>query len=914
MKKLFKILTFLFISTWSIGQMDIPKLSDTKDIVYSSYYNIYGCLYSNVEKLHNIPFTFWYWQSCNQQGQLNSKSVRIDDKTGLLTTNPNKGYFVAKDSALAHVPYRFTNYSSSPLLPDLIVTNITYSPSSPVSSDSVAFTATIKNVGTTATPANTVIGILFTVDNSQTVFTWSDTSKISLAVNATRTLTANYGTGGKRKWYATSGTHTVEAYANDNNRFNEVDRGNNKLTKTFTVGSPTGTANLAIYSIPEPLNSVLKGTNRPTTNNTIRFDNLFSDITPISNGVYTVWTDLPQFKENWFNGGNDINKPLKKGGFNATGHGQNYSLTSVPTSNRYNWNSVKLKPSGATTEIAYPYNFWVDNYLSVHGSNAPDDYQFGKDYFDGSGVLATYDPNTNAYYYTNHYQFDYEVYNYGGVSIAGNYNFSKEFFKGFLDRAKTRLSSKFYLTLYGWNLVGEIIDQTPATNNAVYPLITNNSSTLTSYKTCISGVADVINRLKDTASNAPLVALEYGYYYKTSYPENVTKYKLDGSGNVIRDANNRPFFRTDDFTDIVRGETTTFRYKPEFNRVTTSDALTTDALDVFQATAGQSTAGDNTAHVGIRYANGSFRADAYTDNIWYWWMRPGVHTATWMPYRHFSKLVTGRIGLNKVLNGREDFENDLYNTANIILNSTFRWMTEGCETEPTDGAMSEKQLSPFQLNMFYWQTLAINRGIQFWSGNLSYYDNSEVSGGYSGNNQTQNITIYNPSQGRDNPNYATGNAGTLRWITDVFGNRIAPDYSQPNYSRDMSVAEQILALQQTAKRLNTDYGFFSNGDALWVFTDWKNTANEDVIAVGLKHNDKAVLFMANPQLDVKIPTQTITVGYGSTTIGTYTLKNATCEPVIVTLPSSALTGSDVWIQYTNILGATIKKNGKFQSI
>jgi hypothetical protein len=117
---------------------------------------------------------------------------------------------------------------------DLIVTQIGLSPMSPTASQAVTFSATVKNQGTAATPAGTIVGVLFSVDG--TSVSWSDTNTQSLAAGATVTLTANGGPSNLATWTATSGSHQVAAFVDDVNRIPESNEGNNKLTLSLTVG------------------------------------------------------------------------------------------------------------------------------------------------------------------------------------------------------------------------------------------------------------------------------------------------------------------------------------------------------------------------------------------------------------------------------------------------------------------------------------------------------------------------------------------------------------------------------------------------------------------------------------------------------------------------------------------------------
>src|SRR5437773_250018 len=119
--------------------------------------------------------------------------------------------------------------------PDLVVTQVNLSPSSPKVGDAVTFSATVKNQGTAATPAGTTVGVLFSVDGSPVE--WSDNFNQSVAAGATVNLTANGGPSGAT-WPATSGSHQVVAFVDDVNRIpNESNENNNQLAQSFSVGA-----------------------------------------------------------------------------------------------------------------------------------------------------------------------------------------------------------------------------------------------------------------------------------------------------------------------------------------------------------------------------------------------------------------------------------------------------------------------------------------------------------------------------------------------------------------------------------------------------------------------------------------------------------------------------------------------------
>jgi len=118
---------------------------------------------------------------------------------------------------------------------DLIVTSVSWSPTSPTSGGHVVWSCVVKNQGNTATPAGTIIGVQFAVDGATTPINWSDNDTTSLAPGASVTLSATGGTNGVNYWTATSGSHSVQAWVDDVNRIAEANENNNKLSATVAV-------------------------------------------------------------------------------------------------------------------------------------------------------------------------------------------------------------------------------------------------------------------------------------------------------------------------------------------------------------------------------------------------------------------------------------------------------------------------------------------------------------------------------------------------------------------------------------------------------------------------------------------------------------------------------------------------------
>ncbi len=125
--------------------------------------------------------------------------------------------------------------------PDLVVTDISWTPANPASGDAVTLKATVKNQGDAATPAGAKHGVLFTFDDGAAGSgVWSDTYTRSIAPGAWVTLTANGGSAGAT-WKAALGTHTVKATVDDVNRIAESDETNNVRAKQITVSKAAST-------------------------------------------------------------------------------------------------------------------------------------------------------------------------------------------------------------------------------------------------------------------------------------------------------------------------------------------------------------------------------------------------------------------------------------------------------------------------------------------------------------------------------------------------------------------------------------------------------------------------------------------------------------------------------------------------
>ena len=121
--------------------------------------------------------------------------------------------------------------------PDLVVTDISWTPANPATGNAVTLKATIKNQGDAPTPAGVKHGVLFTFDDGAAGSgVWSDAHTTAIAPGASVTVTANGGSAGAT-WKAVEGTHTVKANVDDVNRIAESNENNNVMSKEIVVGS-----------------------------------------------------------------------------------------------------------------------------------------------------------------------------------------------------------------------------------------------------------------------------------------------------------------------------------------------------------------------------------------------------------------------------------------------------------------------------------------------------------------------------------------------------------------------------------------------------------------------------------------------------------------------------------------------------
>lgn len=194
-------------------------------------------------------------QTFSVQGSTNGSSYTTLKSSATYTFSPSSGNTVTVTFATASVRYvrlRFTGnsgatggqaaefevYSQTPPSgsPDLIVTDIQWTPTNPTAGQEVTFKAVVKNQGTGATSQGVIVGAQFQI-NGNTV-SWSDTHTTALQPGQSVTLTANWGPYNKATWTASNGTFNVTAWVDDVNRIAESNENNNMYSKNITIGSP----------------------------------------------------------------------------------------------------------------------------------------------------------------------------------------------------------------------------------------------------------------------------------------------------------------------------------------------------------------------------------------------------------------------------------------------------------------------------------------------------------------------------------------------------------------------------------------------------------------------------------------------------------------------------------------------------
>ncbi len=130
---------------------------------------------------------------------------------------------------------------------DLIVTDVYWKPENPSEGDTLQFFATIKNIGKSASPKETIHGVIWRV-NKGTV-NWSDYHTRSLKPGESVTLTTSGGSG----YFAIHGTHNLQVFVDpewDINRIAESDKSNNAMAVQLSIAEPDESSLKMDYELP----------------------------------------------------------------------------------------------------------------------------------------------------------------------------------------------------------------------------------------------------------------------------------------------------------------------------------------------------------------------------------------------------------------------------------------------------------------------------------------------------------------------------------------------------------------------------------------------------------------------------------------------------------------------------------------
>ncbi len=160
-----------------------------------------------------------------------SVNAFVDDVNRMWETNENNNQYI-------------TPLTVTEAWPDLVITNLSWTPAEATIGNPVQFHVTVLNQGTTATPDGVISGVGINI-GGETVC-WTDTYTTPTPAGDSVTLNTDSGPGGgDGTWTPTStGNHLIDAYVDDIDRIEELDENNNVLVTSIDVTSSS--------NLPEP--------------------------------------------------------------------------------------------------------------------------------------------------------------------------------------------------------------------------------------------------------------------------------------------------------------------------------------------------------------------------------------------------------------------------------------------------------------------------------------------------------------------------------------------------------------------------------------------------------------------------------------------------------------------------------------
>lgn len=176
--------------------------------------------FSDVMEVHVVagPGTGERYYYARGRGWVGFNNSVAQQNTVNSNTNPNFGCASYTQASVCS--------AMNGALADVIVQDITWTPSSPVVGSQVRFTAVVHNRGNATTGAD--VGVGFRVDGVQHNNFWNVQGPMT--AGQTRQMTMD------GVWSATAGGHSITAHVDDINRFPESDENNNVFSKNLNVG------------------------------------------------------------------------------------------------------------------------------------------------------------------------------------------------------------------------------------------------------------------------------------------------------------------------------------------------------------------------------------------------------------------------------------------------------------------------------------------------------------------------------------------------------------------------------------------------------------------------------------------------------------------------------------------------------
>lgn len=182
------------------------------------------------------------------------------------------------------------------LMYDLVVTDISFNPASPVEEGTlVDIWISVKNIGSITSP-ETTLNIYIGGDDASGTNPGGTSSIIPIG-----SLSVGEEIKTRATWQAKIGTHTIMARVDPDNKINELDETNNQLSKTMIVVLKRVNKVSAIYTWPNPARG-----------NTINFRYKIEDNAEIEIGVYDLglWP-IAEFKKSSSSGYGEISWDIK---------------------------------------------------------------------------------------------------------------------------------------------------------------------------------------------------------------------------------------------------------------------------------------------------------------------------------------------------------------------------------------------------------------------------------------------------------------------------------------------------------------------------------------------------------------------------------------------------------------------------